>query len=155
MKYQSRTISIFPDKSGFGLGSIEGRVSIIHCDEKDTIKNFSFKCHREHNVIFPVNAISFNPLNGTLATAGSDGSYSFWDKDKRIRLKPYKSCGLPITAIDYNSDASLFAYSVSYDWYKGIEFYNNDSSYQNQKNFIFIHKLLDEDIRKDKISVKK
>lgn len=38
--------------------------------------------------IYAVNSISFHNRYGTFATAGADGSYAFWDKDKRQRLKP-------------------------------------------------------------------
>ena len=48
--------------------------------------NFTFKCHRSNGVtngyqdIYAVNDIAFHPQHGTLATVGSDGRYSFWDK---------------------------------------------------------------------------
>ena len=50
--------------------------------------NFTFKCHRSNGVtngyqdIYAVNDIAFHPQHGTLATVGSDGRYSFWDKVK-------------------------------------------------------------------------
>ena len=34
-----------------------------------------------------MNDIAFHPQHGTLATVGSDGKYSFWDKDARTKLK--------------------------------------------------------------------
>lgn len=34
-----------------------------------------------------VNDISFHPQFGTFATVGSDGKFSFWDKDARTKLK--------------------------------------------------------------------
>lgn len=37
--------------------------------------------------IYAVNSIAFNPAFGTFATAGSDGTYHFWDKDSKQRLK--------------------------------------------------------------------
>lgn len=57
---------------------------------------FAYKCHRvdakdapdKTSQIYAVNAISFHNRYGTFATAGADGSYAFWDKDKRQRLKP-------------------------------------------------------------------
>jgi hypothetical protein len=48
--------------------------------------------------------------------SGSDGSYHFWDKDSRMRLKGFSRCNLPISAACFNKDGSIFAYSVSYDW---------------------------------------
>ena len=46
LKYQTRCISCFPDKTGYLLGSIEGRVAVHHVEESMNGKNFTFKCHR-------------------------------------------------------------------------------------------------------------
>jgi len=37
--------------------------------------------------IYVVNGIAFHPVHGSLATVGSDGRFSFWDKDARTKLK--------------------------------------------------------------------
>ena len=78
--------------------------------------NFSFKCHRVDNKIYSVNSISFHPLYGTFATAGADGSFSFWDKDSKQRLKANSTNKTPITATAFNRNGSIFAYAVGYDW---------------------------------------
>ena len=53
-------------------------------------RNFAFKCHRQQETqVYAVNAISFHPRWGTFATAGSDGVYTFWDKDSKQRLKMF------------------------------------------------------------------
>ena len=94
LKYQHRCVSIFLDKNknptGFALGSIEGRVAIQYVDTPNPKDNFTFKCHRSSPTqpnqpqdIFAVNDIAFHPLYMTLATVGSDGRFSFWDKDAR------------------------------------------------------------------------
>ncbi len=90
LKYQHRCISIFRDKkaqpTGFALGSVEGRVAIQYVNAQNPKDNFTFKCHRSNGVnqgyqdIYAVNDIAFHPIHGTLATVGSDGRYSFWDK---------------------------------------------------------------------------
>ena len=77
LKFQHRCIQIFPDKSGFAVGSVEGRVAISHVQEKDVAKNFAFKCHRIENDIYAVNSLAFHHY-GTFATAGSDGVYTYW-----------------------------------------------------------------------------
>lgn len=46
LKYQTRCIACFPDKSGYLLGSIEGRVAVHHVEDNMQGKNFTFKCHR-------------------------------------------------------------------------------------------------------------
>jgi mRNA export factor len=80
--------------------------------------SFEFKCHRQGDNIFAVNNISFHPGYGTLATAGADGSFHFWDKDSRQRLKGFKKMHTSISCASFNGDGSLYAYAASYDWSK-------------------------------------
>lgn len=47
----------------FQVGSIEGRVAVQHIDEAQHPKNFTFKCHRDNNDIYAVNAINFHPVS--------------------------------------------------------------------------------------------
>jgi WD40 repeat protein len=42
---------------------------------------------RENTDIYAVNTIKFHPTHGTFATAGGDGTYNFWDKDSKQRLR--------------------------------------------------------------------
>ncbi|CAD7948212.1 unnamed protein product [Amoebophrya sp. A120] len=44
LKMQTRCVAAFPDKTGYAVGSIEGRCSIAYVQQTD--KNFAFKCHR-------------------------------------------------------------------------------------------------------------
>jgi len=126
LKWQTRVVSCFTDASGFAVGSIEGRCAIQYVEEKDTSLNFSFKCHRQQDPnqrdiakVYSVNAISFHPQHGTFSTAGSDGTFHFWDKDAKHRLKGYPDTGGSITATDFSRDGNYFAYAISYDWSKG------------------------------------
>jgi mRNA export factor len=36
----------YADKSGYLIGSIEGRVAVHHVEDANQQKNFTFKCHR-------------------------------------------------------------------------------------------------------------
>jgi mRNA export factor len=86
--------------------------------------NFSFKCHRDSPTstitnVYAVNDISFHPVHGTFSTAGSDGTFHFWDGGAKHRLKGYPTVGGPITATTFNKDGTIFAYAVGYDWSKG------------------------------------
>lgn len=128
LKWQTRVVSCFPNASGFAVGSIEGRCAIQYVEEKDAHLNFSFKCHRENppnqrdvTNVYSVNAISFHPTYGTFSTAGSDGTFHFWDKDAKHRLKGYPNVGGTISATTFNGVGSIFAYAVSYDWSKGYQ----------------------------------
>ena len=65
----------------------QGRVAVHYVDPASH-NNFAFKCHRKNKTqIFAVNALDFHPRYGTFATAGSDGTCHFWDKDSKQRLK--------------------------------------------------------------------
>ena len=82
LKYQTRCLSCFPNKQGYVLSSIEGRVAVEYLDPNPEVqkRKYAFKCHRnkdgdvEH--IYPVNAISFHKEHNTFATGGSDGKWN-------------------------------------------------------------------------------
>jgi mRNA export factor len=80
--------------------------------------------------VYSVNAISFHPEYGTFSTAGSDGTFHFWDGIAKHRLKGYPSVGGTISATAFNKNGSIFAYAVSYDWSKGYA--TNTPNYPNQ-----------------------
>lgn len=127
LKWQTRVVSCFTDGSGFAVGSIEGRCAIQYVEEKDSSSNFSFKCHRQTppnardvSNVYSVNAISFHPQHGTFSTAGSDGTFHFWDKDAKHRLKGYPEVGGTISCTDFSKTGDVFAYAVSYDWSRGF-----------------------------------
>ena len=49
---------------------------------------------------------------------GSDGTFNFWDKDSKQRLKPFTRLTQPIPCCCFNMDGKIFAYASSYDWSK-------------------------------------
>ncbi|KOB52327.1 mRNA export protein, partial [Operophtera brumata] len=127
--HQHRCIAVFRDKktkqpTGFALGSVEGRVAIQYVNPANPKDNFTFKCHRStastggYQDIYAVNDIAFHPVHGTLATVGSDGSYSFWDKDARTKLKSSETLDQPLTKCAFNHTGQIFAYAAGYDWSK-------------------------------------
>ncbi|GBM91731.1 mRNA export factor [Araneus ventricosus] len=109
------------------------------------IDNFTFKCHRSNGTsngyqdIYAVNDIAFHPVHGTLSIIGSDGRFSFWDRDARTKLKTSEQMDQPLTRCCFNARGEIFAYSVSYDWSKGHEFYN-----PQKKNYIYLHSCFEE-----------
>ncbi|KAK3871310.1 hypothetical protein Pcinc_023536 [Petrolisthes cinctipes] len=151
LKYQHRCVAIFKDKkgagtpAGFALGSVEGRVAIQYIVAASPRDNFTFKCHRSNGTsngfqdIYAVNDIKFHPVHGTLSTVGSDGRFSFWDKDARTKLKNSEAMEQPISCCAFNHNGQIFAYSVSYDWSKGHEYFN-----PQKKNYIFLRSCYDE-----------
>jgi mRNA export factor len=143
LKFQSRCVAAFPDCSGFVLGSIEGRV-MVHTlkDPKNEKKSYAFKCHRKDKDVYAVNSICFNDRYGSFATAGSDGVYCFWDKDKKLRLKEFQRMPQSITCSVFNRDASVYAYGLSYDWSRGADFYDKRSP-----NLVMLHKVTQDEMR--------
>eukprot|EP01083_Nonionella_stella_P025721 70854_1 len=141
LKHQLRCISVFRNQSdeGFAVGSVEGRCAIHYINEdlNQNKKNFAFKCHRKKQNVYAVNCLRFHDTFGTFSSAGGDGTIYFWDKDKKQKLKEFKQMDLPVTDVDFSFDGKLFAYSISYDWSKGIEHFQP----KQQKPQIFIHRL--------------
>jgi mRNA export factor len=137
LKYQTRRIATFPERDGYAIGSIEGRVAIKYVDlnrqpeinqeskSMNSKDDFAFRCHRNNEEVYPVNDIAFNPLHGTFCTGGGDGTWIIWDKDSRSRLKQGTIQNkAPITALDYSSNGDLLAYASGYDWAKGVAYEN-------------------------------
>jgi len=139
LRMQTRSLSIFTDKSGYAVGSIEGRCGIHHFSDEG--KNFTFKCHRTEQTIASINSIDFHPVHGSFATAGSDGIFTFWDKERRQRLKGFNSCHYPITAGKFSADGNRYAYAVSYDWSQAHEAYRPDLPRQ-----VLIHRVTDSEV---------
>ncbi|KAF3480965.1 uncharacterized protein GIQ15_06312 [Arthroderma uncinatum] len=145
LKHQIRTVSWIPGGSGYAVGSIEGRCGVNYVDESNKSLNFTFRCHRrpkdndpKDQMVYAVNAVSFHPrYHQTFSTAGSDGTFCFWDKDAHHRLKAFPVGGA-INSTSFNLDGSIFAYSVSYDWSKGYSHNTRD-----HPNKVVLHPVTD------------
>ncbi|KAJ1841648.1 RNA export factor gle2, partial [Coemansia sp. RSA 2708] len=112
LRWQTRTVACFTKKDGYAIGSIEGRVGIQYVDPKMKEKSFSFKCHRNNDIpmkstVSSVNTISVHPVYGTFSTASNDGSFIFWDKDAKQRLKAHANLGGPIVSTAFSGDGKL------------------------------------------------
>ncbi|KAK4958396.1 RNA export factor gle2 [Elasticomyces elasticus] len=150
LKWQTRVCTIFsPEANGYAIGSIEGRCAIQYVEEKDQANNFSFKCHRQNSTterntsnVYAVNAISFHPVHGTFSTAGADGTFHFWDKDAKHRLKGYPEVGGTISSTAFDRTGNIFAYAVSYDWSKGYQ-----GSVQGAANKVMLHPVIGDECK--------
>jgi mRNA export factor len=125
MDYPASSISIFPDFKSFATASVEGRIRVQYFLTDDVKKSFYFRCHKLENNAYAVNSMAVHK-DGILATAGSDGTYAFWDKEKRHRCHNSQRMPQPITATAFNERGTIFAYAVGYDWAKGAA--NQDKS---------------------------
>lgn len=164
LKYQTRCVSCYPAGDGFAIGSIEARCAIQYIDDAEQQKKgFSFRCHRKTSnginatrttttansefLIYPLNCISFHPIHGTFSTAGSDGTFCFWDKDARQRLKNFPNVGAPITATAFNRNGTIFAYARGYDWSLGYQ-----GNRQDIPTDVKLHALKDDEIKQKKVT---
>uniref|UniRef100_A0A182Q5A0 Mitotic checkpoint protein BUB3 n=1 Tax=Anopheles farauti TaxID=69004 RepID=A0A182Q5A0_9DIPT len=120
LKYQTRTVRCFPNKEGYVMSSIEGRVALEYFNPSPEWqkKKFAFKCHRakqndiEH--IYPVNAISFHNVYHTFATGGSDGFVNIWDGFNKKRLCQFHMYDSSISSLCFSDDGSALAIACSY-----------------------------------------
>ncbi|KAM3164408.1 Nucleoporin GLE2 [Lachancea thermotolerans] len=160
LKWQTRSVACYIEGNGFAVGSIEGRCAIQYVDDQEQRKSgFSFKCHRvqqqstgaaggrssTESQVYPVNSIVFHPVYGTFATAGGDGSFHFWDKNLRHRLKGFPSLKASIPVCNFNRNGSIFAYALSYDWSQGLM--GNRPDYPN---VVRLHAVTDEEVKEKK-----
>ncbi|CAK8688915.1 mitotic checkpoint protein BUB3-like [Clavelina lepadiformis] len=119
LKYQTRCIRSFPNKEGFVLSSIEGRVAVEYLDPSQEVqkKKYAFKCHRvkENGVeyIYPVHTIAFHDRYSTFATGGGDGFVNMWDGFNKKRLCQFHRFPAPISSVAFSSDGSMLAVAAS------------------------------------------
>ncbi|CAM9100525.1 unnamed protein product [Discosporangium mesarthrocarpum] len=141
LKYQTRTIRVFPDQSGYALGSVEGRVAVEYFDQNKEAqsKKYAFKCHRKGDQVFPVNAMAFHPVHGTFATGGCDKLVNMWDGKNKKRL--WQSLAYPtgIAALAFNHDGSRLAVASSYTFEQG--------EIAHPKDQIFVRDMSDTEVK--------
>ena len=150
LKFQSRCIACFTDRTGFAVGSIEGRVGIHYIQKVHGKDSFAFKCHRSDSNVYSVNNICFHNQFGTFATVGSDGVVNFWDKDNKQRLKGFSAIQRPVSCASFNAQGNMFAYASSYDWHKGSGFHTPTTP-----NEIYVHYVPEDEIKPKKGRPKK
>lgn len=121
LKFQTRCIRCFPNKQGYVLSSIEGRVAVEYLDPSPEIqkKKYAFKCHRvkEENgieLIYPVNAIAFHNGYNTFATGGSDCFVNIWDGFDKKRLCQFHRYPTSISSLAFSPDGTILAIASSY-----------------------------------------
>ncbi|CAF0808142.1 unnamed protein product [Adineta ricciae] len=127
LKYQTRCIRCFPNKQGYVLSSIEGRVAVEFFDANPEIqkKKYAFKCHRAKEGaienIYPVNAIAFHKQYGTFATGGSDAFVNMWDGANKKRLCQFHQYPAGITSLAFSPEGNMLAIASSYNYEYGSD----------------------------------
>lgn len=157
LKWQTRAVACYNEGDGYAVGSIEGRCAIRYVDDEQQRKSgFSFKCHRQtssnraagtqaQSLVYAVNSIAFHPIYGTFVTAGGDGSFHFWDKNQRHRLRGYPSLQASIPVCNFNRQGTVLAYALSYDWHQG-----HMGNRPDYPNVIRLHPTTDDEIKEKK-----
>ncbi|KAJ1735236.1 mitotic spindle checkpoint protein Bub3 [Coemansia biformis] len=131
LKFPTRCIKLMPGCQGFVCGSVEGRVAVEYLGSAAR-SNYAFKCHRRAgddgvDLVYPVNAVAFHPVQHTFVTGGSDGAVSLWDPDNKKRLKQYQGYPTSIAALDFNASGRALAIASSYVYDEGERDHPPDS----------------------------
>ena len=120
--------------------------------------------------VFAVNCLRFNQQFGTFASGGDDGQINIWDKEGRSRLKHFdqiiingndnnnnnyggwgsnnnqsskvNNSFMPITSLDFNKNGHILGYTTSYNWNKGISYFNS----KQQSPQIYLHNVLQKEV---------
>ncbi|ESO09203.1 hypothetical protein HELRODRAFT_156412 [Helobdella robusta] len=119
LRYQTRCIKAFPNKQGYVLSCIEGRVAVEYIDHSPEIqkKKYAFKCHRikeDVEKIYPVNALAFHNIHSTFASGGSDGFVNIWDGFNKKRLCQFHRYPTSISALCFDNSGTVLAIASSY-----------------------------------------
>lgn len=146
LKYQTRCIRCFPNKQGYVLSSIEGRVAVEYLDPSPEVqkKKYAFKCHRikENGIenIYPVNAISFHSQYNTFATGGSDGFVNIWDGFNKKRLCQFHRYPTSIASLSFSHDGSILAIASSF-------MYEQEDPESTPEDAIYIRHVTDQETK--------
>ncbi|PAA92390.1 hypothetical protein BOX15_Mlig005403g2, partial [Macrostomum lignano] len=150
LKYQTRCLRCFPNKQGYVLSSIEGRVAVEFFDTNPEVqaKKYAFKCHRvktqDAEEIHPVNAVAFHRQFNTFATGGSDCMVNIWDGFNRKRLMQLHKFPTSISALAFADDGSMLAVAASYMFEQGEE---SATGQQRVEDSVFIRYTSDQEVR--------
>lgn len=130
LKYQTRDIKCMPDGKGYAHSALEGRVAVEFFDPSPQVQaqSYAFKCHRAStpvlDVVYPVNALCFHPVHGTLFTGGSDSHVCMWDPYLKKRLKQYPKIDqselLGVMGIDIKASSNTVAIAASDDGFRNM-----------------------------------
>lgn len=134
LKFMTRAVAAMPDGTGFATSSIEGRVAVEWFEADKASDTYAFKCHRqtatqpaedgtetEVDIVYPVNALTFNKVHGTFATGGGDGVIAFWDAQTKRRVRQYQKQASSVAALDFSADGKYLAIGVSPGFEDGSE----------------------------------
>lgn len=137
MTHDYHTRQIAACESAIATSVVEGRIGIV--DLKDPTNKYAFKAHLSESkgesgfqmseasqkIVYPVNALCFQPKTDYLATGGTDGVVYIWDVKKKRKLQSLLDdekgvpFGTSISSISFSNDGNTLAVAVSYCFENG------------------------------------
>lgn len=139
LKYQTRDIKLIPDRSGYVIGSIDGRVAVEYFDNPSN--QFAFRCHRmklsDVQFVFPVNTLLFKPNTDILFTGGADGCVSCWSLRDRRKIKQYNKLD-GNSVVKMAGGGSLLFVATSDDSFKTNAIISNDLELQPSNVYLIV-----------------
>jgi len=160
-KEQSRSqlssIKLFcsPAEMRVGFGGNDGRVNISTVLEPShsltRIESIiTFRGHRKtedssnKQTLYPANCMGFHPrMKNFLYTAGGDGKMNFWNLEEKNRIAEFDFHGIPVTRAAMDPSGKYMAYSLGYDWARGIQ------GYMTQPSKICVHEMQERELKWD------
>lgn len=130
LKFMTRAVACMPNDQGYASSSIEGRVAVEWFDPStdSQARKYAFKCHRQNSaetkgvdVVYPVNALAFHPVQGTFASGGGDGFVALWDGVAKRRIRQYQKYAASVSALSFSADGRFLAVAVSPSFEDGKE----------------------------------
>ncbi|KAI9668034.1 MAG: hypothetical protein M1821_000854 [Bathelium mastoideum] len=125
LKFLFRATACMPGDEGYATSSIEGRIAVEMFDASEAAqaRKYAFKCHRqpghdpatgeEVDVVYPVNALAFHPVEGTMASGGGEGYVMLWDTVGKRRVRAYQKLPASVAALAFNREGNMLAIAVS------------------------------------------
>lgn len=123
LKYKTVSICCYPNRQGYAIGAVDGRVALEFFDLSESFQanSYAFRClPKSKNAICSlpaaVNAIEYHPIYGTFTTGDNDGYCLTWDGEKRKMLYQYPRYNSSIASLSYNRDGQLLSVASSYTY---------------------------------------
>jgi len=144
--YQGRT-------HGMAIGGNDGRCNISSfrtLGEPSVSRLDNFMTFRAHKIEdgnrteqYPLNSLGFHPNKGIdfIYTSGGDGVMYFWDTNVKNKIREFRFDGVPITQTRMDPNGNFLAYSLGYDWARGIQ------GHLTQPSKIFVHTMDEGELR--------
>jgi len=135
---------------GVGLSGNEGRTNVSKFDtggsaiRLQSVITFKVpeKVRNNETMKYSVNCFGFHPHRGYqfIYTGEADGRLFFWDSVKKGRIVDFDFKGNSITQAEVDPTGKYMAYSLGYDWARGIQ------GYMSQPSKVCVHALKDREL---------